>query len=64
MKVERVLTAIFDSEYVQTYIKIQEIGTVKKPDIQAGSFTVWGELSSNSGAETWNYFHHLKSAMI
>lgn len=42
MKAERVLTAIFDSEYVQTYIKIQEIGTVKKPDIQAGSFTVWG----------------------
>lgn len=30
MKVRRVLIAVFGSEYVYTYIKIQEISIVKK----------------------------------
>lgn len=40
MGIRGILTAIFDSVYVYIYIKIQEISTTEKPDVQAESITM------------------------
>lgn len=56
MKVRRVLIAVFGSEYVYTYIKIQEISIVKKTWRPGRIIYNVGELSSCSGSETLNYW--------